>query len=133
VFSKAYYAANDFLAQSLDPPLGSGPYAISDFRQGTYVTYKRRPDYWAADLPVNRGRYNFDEIRFDYYRDPNTLFEAFQRGLYDVRVETDPGRWQTAYSFPAARDGRVVRDERVTRRREAASEMKALPPLEEVT
>ncbi len=86
VFSKAYYTANDFLKESLDPPLGSGPYEIGDFRQGTYITYKRRKDYWAADLPVNRGRYNFDEIRFEYYRDRAVGPGSFQgQGLRFAR------------------------------------------------
>ena len=99
VFSKAYYTANDFLKESLDPPLGSGPYTISDFRQGTYVTYKRRPDYWAADLPVNRGRYNFDEIRFEYYRDRAVGLEAFKAKAYDLREEFTSKSWATEYEF----------------------------------
>ncbi len=64
----------------------------------------------AASLPINRGLWNFDELRFDFYRDDNAYFEAFKAGLYDVRSETDPTRWQTGYDFPAARDGRVVKE-----------------------
>ena len=79
-------------------------------KPGESVTFKRDPNYWGRDLPINRGLWNFDDIRFDYYRDGNTHFEAFKKGLYDVRVETDPGRWQTAYDFPALRDGRVVKE-----------------------
>ena len=109
VFSKAYYTANDFLKESLDPPLGSGAYQISDFRQGTYVTYKRRPDYWAANLPVNRGRYNFDEIRFEYYRDRAVGLEAFKAKAYDLREEFTSKSWATEYDFPAVRSGQVVR------------------------
>ncbi|MGA7323196.1 MAG: extracellular solute-binding protein [Rhodomicrobium sp.] len=109
VFSKAYYTANDFLKESLDPPLGSGPYTISDFRQGTYVTYKRRPDYWAADLPVNRGRYNFDEIRFEYYRDRAVGLEAFKAKAYDLREEFTSKSWATEYEFPAVRAGQVLK------------------------
>ncbi len=109
VFSKAYYTANDFLKESLDPPLGSGPYEISDFRQGTYVTYKRRPDYWGADLPVNRGRYNFDEIRFEYYRDRAVGLEAFKAKAYDLREEFTSKSWATEYDFPAVRAGQVVK------------------------
>jgi peptide/nickel transport system substrate-binding protein len=93
------------------PPLGSGPYAVTAVKPGDSVTFKRNPQYWGRDLPINRGLWNFDEIRFDYYRDGNTHFEAFKKGLYDVRLEQDPGRWQTAYDFPSARDGRVVKDE----------------------
>ena len=80
-------------------------------KPGESVTFKRDPNYWGRDLPINRGLWNFDQIRFDYYRDGNTHFEAFKKGLYDVRAETDPGRWQTAYDFPALRDGRVVKEE----------------------
>jgi len=109
VFSKAYYTANDFLKESLVPPLSSGPYEISDYRQGTYVTYKRRPDYWAANLPVNRGRYNFDEIRFEYYRDRAVGFEAFKAKTYDLREEFTSKTWATEYNFPAVGSGQVVK------------------------
>ncbi len=96
---------------SFEPLLGSGPYTVSAVKPGESVTFKRDPNYWGRDLPINRGLWNFDTIRFDYYRDGNTHFEAFKKGLYDVRVETDPGRWQTAYDFPALREGRVVKEE----------------------
>jgi peptide/nickel transport system substrate-binding protein len=91
-------------------PLGSGPYTVTGVKPGESVTFNRNADYWGRDLPINRGLWNFDEIRFDYYRDGNTHFEAFKKGLYDLRLEQDPGRWQTAYDFPAARDGRVVKE-----------------------
>jgi microcin C transport system substrate-binding protein len=108
ILSKAYYTAHDFLKESLDPPLGSGPYEISDYRPGTYVTYKRRPDYWAANLPVNRGRYNFDEIRFEYYRDRDVGFEAFKAKAYDLREEFTSKTWATGYNFPAVASGQAV-------------------------
>jgi microcin C transport system substrate-binding protein len=109
VLSKAYYTANDFLKESLDPPLGSGPYEIGDFRQGTYVSYKRRPDYWAANLPVNRGRYNFDEIRFEYYRDRAVGLEAFKAKAYDLREEFTSKSWATEYDIPAVRSGQILK------------------------
>ena len=93
---------------SFTPPTGSGPYLVGDVRPGDSVTLKRDPNYWGRNLAVNRGLWNFDEIRFDYFRDANTHFEAFKKGLYDVRAESDPGRWKTGYDFPARRDGRVV-------------------------
>ncbi|AXK83871.1 ABC transporter substrate-binding protein [Pseudolabrys taiwanensis] len=96
---------------SFTPLLGSGPYTVSAVRPGESVTFKRNPNYWGRDLPINRGLWNFDQIRVDYYRDGNTHFEAFKKGLYDVRVETDPGRWRTAYDFPALRDGRALKEE----------------------
>ena len=91
-------------------PLGSGPYRVTAVRPGASVTLTRNPDYWARDLPVNRGLWNFDEIRLDYYREANGHFEAFKRGLYDFRVENEPLRWHDGYDFPAARNGEVVRD-----------------------
>jgi microcin C transport system substrate-binding protein len=109
VFSKAYYTAHDFLSQSLDVPLGSGPYTISDFRQGTYLTYKRRADYWAAALPVNRGRYNFDEIRFEYFHDRAVGLEAFKAHAYDLREEFTSKSWATEYDIPAVRAGQIVK------------------------
>jgi peptide/nickel transport system substrate-binding protein len=96
---------------SFAPLLGSGPYAVTEVRPGESVLFKRDPNYWGRDLPINRGLWNFDRIRVDYYRDGNTHFEAFKKGLYDVRVETDPGRWRTAYDFPAQRDGRALKEE----------------------
>jgi len=99
-----------FEDSSLAPPVGSGPYIVGKVEPGKSVTLTRNPDYWGRELPINRGFWNFDEIRFDYYRDANSYHEAFKKGLFDLRTETDPGRWQTAYDFPAARDGRVVKE-----------------------
>jgi peptide/nickel transport system substrate-binding protein len=99
-----------FEETSLKPPIGSGPYRITEVKPGASVTFTRNPDYWGRDLPVNRGMWNFDEIRLDFYREANGEFEAFKRGLYDFRNETEPLRWHEGYDFPAARDGRVVRD-----------------------
>ncbi len=91
-------------------PVGSGPYRVSDVKPGVSVTLTRNPNYWGRDLPVNRGLYNFDRIKLDFYRDANSQFEAFKRGLYDFRVETEPLRWHDGYDFPAARSGAVIRD-----------------------
>src|SRR5207302_898463 len=70
----------------------------------------RDPDYWGRELPVNRGLWNFDEVRLDFYREANGQFEAFKRGLYDFRVESEPLRWHDGYDFPAVRNGEVIRD-----------------------
>lgn len=110
VLAKHAIDAEHFEETSLKPLLGSGPYTVADVRPGESVTLKRDPNYWGRDLPVNRGHYNFDELRFDFYRDANTHFEAFKRGLYDVRFESDPGRWQSQYDFPAAKNGRLIRE-----------------------
>ncbi len=95
---------------SMTAPLGSGPYRVSAVKPGASVTLTRNPDYWGRDLPVNRGLWNFDEIRLDFYREANGQFEAFKRALYDFRVETEPLRWHDGYDFAAARDGEVIRD-----------------------
>ena len=99
-----------FEQTTLKPQIGSGPYVIAEVDPGRSVTLRRDPNYWGRDLAVNRGLWNFDTLRFDFYRDDNAAFEAFKRGLFDVRAETDPGRWETAYDFPAARDHRVVQE-----------------------
>jgi peptide/nickel transport system substrate-binding protein len=112
----AEHATNpaSFEETSFQPIVGSGPYVIAQVDPGKSLTLKRSVDYWGRDLPINRGFWNFDEIRFDYYRDANTYHEAFKRGLFEMRTESDPGRWQTAYDFPAVRDGRVVKEAFVT-------------------
>jgi peptide/nickel transport system substrate-binding protein len=106
------HATNEatFEETSLKPLIGSGPYTIAEVDVGHRVTLRRNPDYWGRDLAVNKGQWNFDTLRFDYYRDINAQLEAFKRGLFDVRVETDPARWQTDYDFPAVRQRRVVKD-----------------------
>jgi peptide/nickel transport system substrate-binding protein len=95
---------------TLAKPVGSGPYVVADVDPGRSVTLARDPNYWGRALPINRGLWNFAELRFDYYRDANAYFEAFKTGLYDVRTENDPSRWQTGYDIPAVRDGRIVKD-----------------------
>jgi peptide/nickel transport system substrate-binding protein len=99
---------------SLVPPLGSGPYRVTDVKAGARVTMMHDPDYWGRDLPINRGLWNFDEVRLDFYREANGAFEAFKRGLYDFRVENDPLRWHEGYAFPAAERGDVVRESLTT-------------------
>ncbi|GGE45844.1 ABC transporter substrate-binding protein [Agaricicola taiwanensis] len=100
-----------FEAGGWEPLLGSGPYVIDEVRRGESLTLTRNPRYWAADHAATRGHNNFDKIRYDYYRDANTLFEAFKRGLVDLRIETEPGRWMSGYDFPGVRDGKVVMEE----------------------
>ena len=99
-----------FEETTMTAPMGSGPYLVGAVKPGASVTLTRNPNYWGRDLPINRGLWNFDEIRLDYYREANGAFEAFKRGLYDFRVETEPLRWHEGYDFPAARSGEVVRD-----------------------
>src|SRR4051794_3210411 len=99
-----------FEETTMTGPVGSGPYRATAVRPGASVTLTRNPDYWGRDLPANRGLWNFDEIRLDFYRESNGQFEAFKRGLYDFRVETEPLRWHDGYDFPAAKSGDLIRD-----------------------
>ena len=110
VLAKHAVKPETFEETSFQAPLGTGPYIVGEVDPGKSVTLKRNPDYWGRDLAINRGLWNFDEVRFDYYREANTHLEAFKRGLYDLRNEHDPGRWQTAYDFAAVRDGRVLKE-----------------------
>ena len=96
---------------TLTPLIGSGPYKISRVDTGRSISYARDPEYWGRDLAINRGRFNFDEIRFDYYREGSVMLEAFKNGSIDLRLEDDPGRWADAYNFPAVRDGRILKTE----------------------
>lgn len=109
IFSKAYYSEHEFDKTTLDPPLGSGPYEISGYQQGKFVSYRRRDDYWAKDLPVNRGRFNFDEIRFEYYRDRTAELQALKAGVFDLREEFTSRDWATAYNVPAVNEGFLKR------------------------
>jgi microcin C transport system substrate-binding protein len=103
--------ARDPMKTTLEPPLGSGPYRIKDVRPGRSITYERVEDYWGKDLPVNKGMWNYDEIRFDSYRDMTVAFESFKAGNLDYWTETSAKNWATAYDFPAVRDGDVKRQE----------------------
>jgi len=111
IASKAYYdkPENVFTETSLEAPLGSGPYQVKDYKGDTYITYGRVADYWAKDLPVNKGRFNFDEIRYEFYRDRDIGFEAFKSGAYDFREEFTSKTWATQYDFPAIQEGRVIK------------------------
>ncbi|MBS0232646.1 MAG: ABC transporter substrate-binding protein [Proteobacteria bacterium] len=110
ILSKAYYTANPYEETSLKPPLGSGPYRIKSFNTGSSITYERRDDYWAKDLPVNKGRFNFDEIRLDYYRDRTIELEQLKSGGFDYREEFSSLAWATQYDIPAVREGRLIKE-----------------------
>jgi peptide/nickel transport system substrate-binding protein len=102
--------AATFEDTSMTPLIGTGPYRIGSVRPGASIVFERNPDYWGRDLPINRGLWNFDEMRFDYFRESNSAFEAFKRGLYDFRVESEPLRWSSGYDFPALQSGQVVKE-----------------------
>ena len=114
IFSKAWLEADK--ERRLDEPrlevaVGSGPWVLESYDINRRIVYQRRDDYWAKDLPINRGRHNFDTIRVEYFADTAAQFEAFKAGEYTFRVEADPKRWVSGYDFPKVKDGVVVREE----------------------
>jgi len=100
----------DISRSTLEPPLGSGPYKLSSFNAGVSVTYERDPDYWGIREPFNIGSNNFQTIKYEYYRDDTAEFEAFKADEFDWWDENVAIRWQNSYDFPAARDGRVIKE-----------------------
>ena len=110
ILSKHYWQDRDFGATTLEIPVGSGPYRIESFEPGRFVVYRRDENYWGKDLPVNRGRYNIDRLRYDYYRDFTVALEAFKAGAYDLRVENIAKQWATGYDFPALKKGLVKKE-----------------------
>lgn len=100
-----------FEQTTLTPLVGSGPYRVARVDAGRSITYERDASYWGRDLPVNRGRFNFGEVRFEYFRDGAAMFEAFKAGDLDVWTEEDPARWASGYDIAAVADGRIVKDE----------------------
>ena len=104
-------APRDVTATTLEPPLGCGAYRIKDFVAGRSIVYERVSDYWGKDLPVNVGRDNFDEIRFEFFRDPTVALDAFKADQMDWRTEHSAKNWATGYDFPAVREKRVVLEE----------------------
>ena len=111
VLSRAYWEPRAFAETTLEPPLGSGPYRVKAVDPGRSVTYERVADYWGADLPVNKGRNNFDQTRIEYYRDATVALEAFKAGEYDFRAENIAKNWATAYDVPAVEEGRIKLEE----------------------
>ncbi len=102
--------ADRFDKSTLKPMTGSGPYILDSVRAGDSLTFKRNPDYWAKDIPSKRGFDNYDQITLTYYRDENAMFEAFKKGLVDVFIDENSGRWASQYNFPAAERGDIVRE-----------------------
>ncbi|HXE01532.1 MAG TPA: extracellular solute-binding protein [Hyphomicrobium sp.] len=111
VFAAHATTPQKFETSSMTPLVGSGPYTVSHVDPGRSISFTRDKDYWGRDLPVNRGRFNFDEVRFDYFRDASVMLEAFKSGAIDLRLEDDPGRWADAYDIDAVHDGRIVKAE----------------------
>ncbi|MDB2414291.1 extracellular solute-binding protein [Rickettsiales bacterium] len=113
IISKAYYQNNDFTKTTLNPPITSGPYKVLKVEAGRSISYQRYEDYWAKDLPVNKGRYNFDQINIDYYRDATVAVEALKAGEYDFRRENISKTWANAYNIEQIKDGRMIKEELV--------------------
>lgn len=107
VLSKSWWEKHDFNSTTLDIPNSNGPYKIISVDPGRKITYERDKNYWAADLFVNKGQFNFDKMVFDYYRDDAVAFEAFKAGEFDLRREWDAGKWASGYTFPAIKNGTV--------------------------
>jgi microcin C transport system substrate-binding protein len=105
-----YWAEREFGESGLTPPVGSGPYRIGDYEAGRSITYERVEDYWAKDLPVRKGRFNFDHIRYDYYTDDTVALESFRAGNFDFRVESSAKNWATAYTGSQFDNGTVIKE-----------------------
>jgi microcin C transport system substrate-binding protein len=108
VLPQHYWKGRDFKATTFEPPLGSGPYRITQVQPGRSLVFERVKDYWGKDLAVNRGKYNFDRVEFEFYRDSDVAFEAFKAGEFDVYIEHQAKNWATGYNFPAVRRGQVI-------------------------
>lgn len=109
VLKKADWEGRAFDESSLDLPIGSGPYIVSDFEANRFVSFRRNPDYWGRDLPINRGLNNLDEIRYEYFNDASVIFEAFKAGELSVYRELDAQKWEDQYGFAAVRDGNIIK------------------------
>ncbi|MFZ1471087.1 MAG: extracellular solute-binding protein [Paracoccaceae bacterium] len=111
ILKKAQWQGRDFAATSLDAPIGSGPYVVDQIDPGVFVSYRRNPDWWGKDLPFNRGLWNFDQIRYDYFANPTAIFEAFKAGTLSSYREGNAAKWASNYSFPAVQSGDVIKAE----------------------
>jgi microcin C transport system substrate-binding protein len=111
ILPKHYWEERRFEDSTLEPPLASGPYRVKSFEPGRRIVYERVADYWGADVPVNLGRYNYDEVSYEYYRDPNIALEALKAGNFDFRIENSSRFWATGYTGRAVENGLIVREE----------------------
>lgn len=111
IFQKAWWSTRAFDKPSLDIPVSSGPYKVGKVDPGSSLTLVRDPNYWGKDVPVNKGRYNFDTMRYDFYLDSDVALEAFKAGEYDYRAENSSKNWAVGYDFPALKEGKVVKEE----------------------
>ena len=111
ILQKKQWEGKDFTLSSLEPPTGSGPYIVDQVEAGAYVTLKRNPDWWGRDLAFNKGLFNFDEIKYEYFADPTVMFEAFKAGEIDTYRESNPAKWASNYDIPRVQSGEVIKAE----------------------
>ncbi|NBA95939.1 extracellular solute-binding protein [Pseudomonas sp. R5(2019)] len=109
VLPRHYWKNHDFKATTFEPPLGSGPYRITEVQPGRRLVFERVKDWWGKDLPVNRGKYNFNRVEVEFYRDSSVAFEAFKAGEFDIYIEHQAKNWDNGYRFPAVRRGEVIK------------------------
>ena len=110
IIPKHYWAERDLSRTTVEPPLGSGPYRIGEFAVGRWIKFERVADYWAKDLPIMKGRYNFDTIKIDYFRDDQVQTEAVKAHVVDLHLENVPRRWTQSYNIPALEQGYLKKD-----------------------
>lgn len=110
IVPRHYWQERDFAETTLEIPLGSGPYRIAELQPGRKIAFERVPDYWARDIPVMKGRFNFDRVVYDYFSDENVIHEAHKAGVIDARLEGVAKRWATEYDFPGIQRGLFVKD-----------------------
>lgn len=111
ILKKAQWEGKDFAEATMEVPVGSGPYVLSGSEVGVHATYTRNPDWWGKDLAFNKGQWNFDEIRYDYYANPQAIFEAFKAGQVDAYREANVSKWLSSYDFPAVQSGDIIKAE----------------------
>jgi peptide/nickel transport system substrate-binding protein len=111
ILKKAQWDGQDFAEATLEAPIGSGPYVLDSSETGVFASYRRNPDWWGKDLPFNKGQWNFDEIRYDYYANPQAIFEAFKAGQVSAYREANISKWLSSYDFPAVQSGDILKAE----------------------
>ena len=109
VLPQHYWVNRNFKATTFEPPLGSGPYRITKVTPGRQLVFEHVKNWWGANLPVNRGKYNFDRVEVEFYRDSDVAFEAFKAGEFDIYIEHQAKNWANGYNFPAVRRGEVIK------------------------
>ena len=109
ILKKSQWDGREFDESTLEVPIASGPYVMEEFKTGRFVTLRRNPDYWGRELGFNRGRNNFDEIRYEYFGDGGVVFEAFKAGEFSTFREWNSAKWESAYNFPAVNSGDIVK------------------------